>query len=187
MFFIILIDNTKWGAPIRDVSTKFCAKISVRCQKAKVSVWDKNDPVLRKCVFDCALHARSDEVAMKLLRSCNEVATKLDPIRSPCDSPASPQPSIQESTKGGGRRKRPPPFVEAARSAASFMDGCGEAGEAQGILHGSNFVATSLQLRSDFVAVSSDLACKGQKRLLGDATQLIWSKVGQSLNLVKKS
>ena len=37
------------------------------------------------------------------------------------------------------------------------MDGCGEAGEAQGILDGSNFVATSLQLRSDFVATSSDL------------------------------
>ena len=66
------------------------------------------------------------------------------------------------------------------------MDGCGEAGEAQGILDGSNFVATSLQLRSDFVATSSDLACKGQKRLLRDATQLIWSKVGQGLNLVKK-
>ena len=28
------------------------------------------------------------------------------------------------STKGGGRLRRPPPFVEAARSAASFMDGC---------------------------------------------------------------
>ena len=66
------------------------------------------------------------------------------------------------------------------------MDGCGEAGEAQGILDGSNFVATSLQLRSDFVATSSDLACKGQKRLLRDATQLIWSKVGQGLSLVKK-
>ena len=66
------------------------------------------------------------------------------------------------------------------------MDGCGEAGEAQGILDGSNFVATSLQLRSDFVATSSDLACKGQKRLLRDATQLIWSKVGQGRNLVKK-
>ena len=102
-------------------------------------------------------------------------------------SPAPTHPSIKESTKGGGRRRRPPPFVEAARSAASFMDGCGEAGEAQGILDGSNFVATSLQLRSDFVATSSDLACKGQKRLLRDATQLIWSKVGQGRNLVKKS
>ena len=40
------------------------------------------------------------------------------------------------------------------------MDGCGEAGEAQGILDGSNLVATSLQLRSDFVATSSDLAYK---------------------------
>ena len=56
--------------------------------------------------------------------------------------------------------------MEAARSAASFMDGCGEAGEAQGILDGSNFVATSLQLRSDFVATSSDLACKEHKRLI---------------------
>ena len=39
------------------------------------------------------------------------------------------------------------------------MDGCGEAGEAQGILTGSNFVATSLQP----VATSSDLARKGQE------------------------
>ena len=38
--------------------------------------------------------------------------------------------------KGGGASRRPP-FVD------SFMDGCGEAGEAQGILNGSNFVATS--------------------------------------------
>ena len=45
------------------------------------------------------------------------------------------------------------------------MDGCGEAGETQGILDGSNFVATS-----------SDLACKGhtQKKfqnvlLIGDS------------------
>ena len=58
------------------------------------------------------------------------------------------------STKGDGRLRRSPPFVD------FFMDGCGEAGEAQGILDGSNFVATSLQLRSDFVATSSDLACK---------------------------
>ena len=107
-----------------------------------------------------SLHARSDEVATKSLRSCNEVATKLDPSRIPCASPASPYPSIKESTKGGGCRRRPPPFVEAARSAASFVDGCGEAGEAQGILDGSNFVATSLQLRSDFVATPSALACK---------------------------
>ena len=41
--------------------------------------------------------------------------------------------------------------MEAARSAASFMDGYGEAGEAQGILNASNIVATSLQLRSNFV------------------------------------
>ena len=94
------------------------------------------------------------EVATKLLRSCDEVAldsyevaTKFlrnDPSRIPCASPASPH--QKESTKGAGRRRRPPPFVEAARSAASFMDGCGEAGEAQGILNGSfrkNFAATS--------------------------------------------
>ena len=68
-----------------------------------------------------SLHARSDEVATKSLRSCNEVATKLDPSRIPCASPASPHPSIKESTKGGGRRRRPPPFVEAARSAASSI------------------------------------------------------------------
>ena len=66
-------------------------------------------------------------------------------------SPAPTQPSIKEaalraaSTKGGGRLRWPPPFVD------SFVDGCGEAGEAQGILNGSNFVATSLQLRSNFV------------------------------------
>ena len=61
-------------------------------------------------------------------------------------SPAPTHPSIKEaalraaSTKGGGRLRRPPPFVD------SFMDGCGEAGEAQGILNGSfrkNFAATS--------------------------------------------
>ena len=46
------------------------------------------------------------------------------------------------STKGGGRLRRPPPFVD------SFMDGGGEAGEAQGILNGSNFVAKP---RSNFV------------------------------------
>ena len=45
-------------------------------------------------------------------------------------SPAPTQPSMKESTKGGGRRRRPLPFVEAARSAASFMDGCVGAGEA---------------------------------------------------------
>ena len=70
------------------------------------------------------------EVATKSLRSCNEVATKLDPSRIPCASPASPHPSIKESTKGGGRRRQPHPFVEAARSATSFMDGCVGAGEA---------------------------------------------------------
>ena len=45
-------------------------------------------------------------------------------------SPARTHPSIKGSTECGGRRRRPSPFVEAARSAASFMDGCGEAVEA---------------------------------------------------------
>ena len=45
---------------------------------------------------------------------------------------------IKESTNG------------AVRSAASVMDGCGEAGEAQGTPDGSNFVSTLLQLRSNF-------------------------------------
>ena len=45
-------------------------------------------------------------------------------------SPAPTQPSMKEaalraaSTKGGGRLRRPPPFVD------SFMDGCAGAGEA---------------------------------------------------------
>ena len=45
-------------------------------------------------------------------------------------SPAPTQPSMKEaalraaSTKGGGRLRRPPPFVD------SFMDGCVGAGEA---------------------------------------------------------
>ena len=83
-------------------------------------------------------------------------------------SPAPTHPSIKEaalraaSTKGGGRLRRPPPFVD------SFMDGCGEAGEAQGILKGSfheNFsatswesCATSSQLRSNFVTNNSPIS-----------------------------
>ena len=63
--------------------------------------------------------------------------------------------------------------MEAARSAASFLDGCGEAGEAQGILDGSNFVATSLQLRSDFVATSSHLACNEQPRHISSKLILV--------------
>ena len=54
--------------------------------------------------------------------------------------------------------------MEAPRRAASFMVGCGEAGEAQGILDGVNFIEilllTTVQIRSDFVATSSDLAHK---------------------------
>ena len=40
---------------------------------------------------------------------------------------AATHPSIKESTKGGGRRRRPLLFLEAARSVASFMDGCAAA------------------------------------------------------------
>ena len=76
-------------------------------------------------------NARPYEVAAKLLqpiRSWGEVATKLDPLKIPCASPASPHPSKRESTKGGAKRR--------------FVHGwCGKAGEAQGILNGANFVA----------------------------------------------
>ena len=43
-------------------------------------------------------------------------------------------------------------FAPPPRFAGSFMDGCGKADEAQEILNGSIFVATSLQLRLYFVA-----------------------------------
>ena len=59
-----------------------------------------------------------------------------------------------ETHRGGGLR--PPPFVD------SFMDGFGEAREAQGVLDGSNFVATSLQLCSDLAAADpavKDVQC----------------------------
>ena len=49
--------------------------------------------------------------------------------------------------------------MEAARSAASFIDGRGEAGQAEGILNGSDIVAASLQLCSN----SSGLLCKEQQ------------------------
>ena len=60
------------------------------------------------------------------------------------------------------------------------MNGCGDAGEAQAILNGSNFVATSLQLRSNFLATPSDLRmkkhkgqiCCGLKAFFTDGTQL---------------
>ena len=45
-------------------------------------------------------------------------------------SPAHTHPSRKESTKGGAARSAAPPFVEAARSAAPFLDGCVWAGEA---------------------------------------------------------
>ena len=62
--------------------------------------------------------------------------------------------------------------MEAARGAVSSMDGCGVAGDAQGIFNGSNFVATSLQLRINFAATSLDLACARPKRLLRGATRV---------------
>ena len=82
------------------------------------------------------LRRRPDEVCMYLLQRCNEVAMKLGSYRLACAAPASSHPSIQEAA----------PFVD------SFMEGYGEAGEAQGVLNGSNFVETLLQLRSNFIA-----------------------------------
>ena len=66
-------------------------------------------------------------------------------------------------------------FVEVARSAASFMDGCGEA----------KFVATSLHARSNFLATSSNLACKEQK----GCSEMQQSSFGQNsvkVGIVKK-
>ena len=60
------------------------------------------------------------------------------------------------STKDGGSLQRPPPVVDC------FMDGCGKAGEARGILNRSDFVATLLELHSNFVATSSELAKRVQ-------------------------
>ena len=42
--------------------------------------------------------------------------------------------------------------MDEARSSASLTDGRGEVGEAQGILNGSNFMATSLRLPSNFIS-----------------------------------
>ena len=57
---------------------------------------------VRKSAF-CVLYTQEPTklVASKL----KEVATKLDPLRISCASPASPQASIKESTKEGGRRR----------------------------------------------------------------------------------
>ncbi|MAQ27823.1 MAG: hypothetical protein CMK83_26740, partial [Pseudomonadales bacterium] len=42
-----------------------------------------------------------------------------------------PRPPVKDAAlRAASTKVRPPPFVEAARSAASFMDGCGEAVEA---------------------------------------------------------
>ena len=45
-------------------------------------------------------------------------------------APPSHRTPIHKGIHKGGRREAPPPFVEAARSAASFMDGCVVAGGA---------------------------------------------------------
>ena len=59
-------------------------------------------------------------------------------------------------------------------------DPCGEAGEARGILNGSNFVATSLQLRSNSVATWSDIACEEVKTPTSSAT------LTPNVNVLKK-
>lgn len=83
---------------------------------------------------------------------------ELDPLTTPCASPSSPDPSIKDSTGGAAALH----FGEAALRAASFMAGCGEAGEAL-------MDATPWQLRYSCEATLWDLACtKGQKRLSGD-------------------
>ena len=86
-------------------------------------------------ISDHFLWVRSTQDPTKLLRRCNEDALKLDPLRIRCASAANPHPSMKETTL------RAAPFVD------SFMDGCGEPCEAQGICNGSNFVGTSQQLR----------------------------------------
>ena len=98
---------------MHDVRTMILAAVS-RSELCYVSENEgfrlgKKRPYFEEMCLRCSLHARSDEVATKSLRSCNEVATKLDPSRIPCASPASPHPSIKESTKGG-RREAPPPL-----------------------------------------------------------------------------
>ena len=90
-----------------------------------------------------------DLFACKFRPSCYQVATKLDPLNIIKDSSCLtrlPTPIHKGVHKGG----------VAARCvvrAPSFMDGCGEAGEAQGVLNGPNFVATV-----------SDLARKAQSK-----------------------
>ena len=74
------------------------------------------------------------------LQSCYESVTKLlesRKIKDSLASAASPLPSIKEAAL--------PHFVD------SFMNGCGEVGEAQGI-------PSWVQLRSNFATTSSNLA-----------------------------
>ena len=87
------------------------------------------------------LHASPAE----LLRSCNEVATKLHQLRISCASPACPHPSVKESAKGGDAKR-------------CLLHGW-DAGETPGILNGP----TLQQPRYNFVAASSDLASKNKK------------------------
>ena len=88
----------------------------------------------------------------KLLQSCYEVG----PIKNSLCLTSLPTPIHKGIHEGGW-----PPKVQAVRSAAGFMDGCGEAGDGQGILNGSNFAAASLQLGSNFEATLSHLVSKG--------------------------
>ena len=84
----------------------------------------------------------------KLLRSWNKVGPIKDSLCLP--SLSAPIHAVQEAAQRTASTRGPPPFVD------SFLDGCGEAGEAQGILNGSNFVATHY----NFVATSLGVACR---------------------------
>ena len=71
---------------------------------------------------------------------------------------ANTHPSIKESRKGGGRGKRPPPFVEAARSAASFMDGCVVAAQVEHFGPPKSAVGTAGQTSNIFRIVVLDFS-----------------------------
>ena len=64
----------------------------------------------------------------KLLRSCNEVATKLDPSRIPCAPHPSDKEAAVHAASSGHKGVRSP--LVAAPFLDSCMDVCGEAGEA---------------------------------------------------------
>ena len=64
----------------------------------------------------------------ELLRSCNQAATKLDPFRTPCASPATRSP-IRESTKlnGGGTKHTVPRMGRPSASLSMFLHEKGRA------------------------------------------------------------